>query len=225
MKHALLPLLFVFSVFISCSSGSNDLARSDLKGKVKTSKELQFDPTYENSKWVAGTPSRLGGRIVEYDRDGFFVKSYTISSRGDTLGISTPRRENGELVEEAYHSLYDRSTTRTMMDRVGADQVNFEVWKGDVLIYEGANYFDKKGRTVRQVQVNNGREVNIYSVYEKDLLVEHYQEEITGQQTAWQHYEYDGFDRKGNWTVKLVYTGAEKIKPVIVITRELEYWN
>lgn len=222
---AILPLVVVPLLFISCSSGNNDLEKEGIKGRLKSYKELNFIPTYENDKWVAGDPSRFGGRILDYDRDGFFLGSYNINYQGDTIGMSTPRREDGELVEETFVSLLDRSTTRTILDRVSDDQVNFEVWRNDQLIYEGADYYDKNGRLIRQAQVSNGREINVYSVYEKNLLVEHYQVEVTGEQTAWQQYEYDGFDSKGNWTVKLVYVGQEKIRPELVITRELQYWD
>lgn len=185
---------------------------------------MQFTATYEGDRWVAGDPSRFGGRIVNYDRDGNYTETYTINSRGDTTGIATCKRENGEMVEETHMNTYNQTTTRTILERVSGDQVNFEVWREDQMLYEGANYFDGKGRVLRQVQVGGEREITIHHIYEKDLLVEHYQEEVTGERTATQLYDYDDFDDQGNWTVRLVYLGTEKIKPELVITRELEYY-
>ena len=75
------------------------------------------------------------------------------------------------------------------------------------------------------MQVGNDREVTIYHVYEKNMLVENYREEISGERSATQLYEYDEFDDKGNWTLRLIYVGEEKITPEMVITRELTYYN
>ncbi len=185
---------------------------------------MQFEATYENDRWVAGNPSLYGGRISNYNQDGFYVESFSISSRGDTTGISTCRRVDGEIVEEIFFSPYDRRTTRTLMEKVSAEQINFEVWQDEQLIYEGANYFNGKGRILRQVQVGNEREVTVFHVYEKNMLVENYREEMSGERSATQLYEYDEFDDKGNWTVRLIYVGEEKITPELVITRELTYY-
>jgi hypothetical protein len=92
------------------------------------------------------------------------------------------------------------------------------------MLYEGANYYDGKGRISRQVQAGGERELTIHNVYEKNLLVEQWREEATGERTATQLYEYDEFDEKGNWTLKLVYVGDEKITPEMVITRNYEYY-
>lgn len=209
---------------LSCNSGSNDLAMSGLKGKVKSVKELQFEPTHENDHWVAGKPTRYGGHIKNYDKDGNYLESIFISSGGDTTGITSCKRENGELVEERFRSTYDRTTSRKLMERVSKDQINFEVWQNEQRVDEGANYFDGKGRILKQVHVGGDREVTVYYVYEKNLLIENYQEELTGERTATQLYEYEEFDDKGNWTVGLIYVGEDKITPTMVITRELTYY-
>jgi len=224
MRSTHLPLLLLFSLLISCSSGSNDLSRSGIKGYVKSTKEQQFKATYQDDRWIAGDPSPMGVRVVNYDRDGLYVESFSLSTGGDTLGISKCKRENGELVEDNYFSRIDRKTTRTLRERVSDEQVNFEVWQDNQLIYEGANYFDGRGRITKQVQVGGDREVAIHHVYDKNLLVEHYREEVTGERTATQLYEYNDFDDKGNWTVKLIYVGEEKIKPEMVTTREIAYY-
>lgn len=224
MKKLLLPLFLLLFLMFSCSSGSNDLDRSGIKGKVKSVKELQFEATYENDHWVAGKPKMYGGSIVNYDQDGLYVESIFISSAGDTTGISSCKRKNGEKVEETFRSTYNRMTSRTLLERVSSEQVNFEVWQSEQLVYEGANYFDGKGRILRQVQVGGEREVIIYHVYEKNLLVENYREEMTGERSATQLYEYADFDDKGNWTVRLIYVGEDKITPELVITRELTYY-
>lgn len=223
MSKSIFPLLLLLSFLFSCSSESNDLDRSGIKGKVKSYKELQFEATYENDRWVAGEASMYGGRIVNFDPEGLYVESFSITNTGDTIGISSCKRENGEMVEENYRSLYDPTTSRTILERVSSEQVNFEIWQNDQRI-EGANYFDGKGRILRQVQVGGDREVNIYHVYEKNLLVENYREEISGERTATQQYEYDNFDDRGNWTVQLIYLGEDKITPKLVVTRELVYY-
>jgi hypothetical protein len=110
------------------------------------------------------------------------------------------------------------------MNRVSDDQVNFEVWQNEQLRYEGATYYDSKGRIDRQVQVVNNREVIVHHVYEKNLLVEMWMEEMDGSRSATQLYEYSDFDEQGNWTLRLVYSGEEKITPEMAITRMLEYY-
>jgi len=185
---------------------------------------MQFDATHENDRWVAGKASVYGGRIVNYNEDGQYMGSITIKSNGDTIGMSSCKRENGELVEESYHSTFNRTNSRTLMERVSSEQVNFEVWQNEEMVYDGANYFDKKGRIQRQVQVGNDWEVTIYHVYDKDMLIENYREELSGERTATQLYEYEEFDEQGNWTVRLIYVGEEKITPSLVVTRELTYY-
>ena len=102
--------------------------------------------------------------------------------------------------------------------------MNFEIWQNDQLSFEGASYYDSKGRVERQVQVVNNREVMVHNVYEKDLRVEMYQEESDGTRSGTQLYEYGEYDENGNWTLRLVYNGEVKISPEFAITRTIEYW-
>jgi hypothetical protein len=233
MKSAsTLPVIFLLATLVSCSGGLNDLDRGGLEGKVKSTKEYQCKPAYENSKWVAGTDCSQGFRVMEYDDKGFYIQAFTINDIGDTASLSTAKRVDGDVVEEIYYTrIYSTPkhsklmiSSRTVMDRVSSDQVNFEVWKEDQLRYEGATYYDSKGRIEKQVQVVNNREVTIHHVYDKNLLVEMYQEESDGSRSATQLYDYSNFDEKGNWTLRLVYNGEDKIKPEFAITRTLEYY-
>jgi hypothetical protein len=233
MKAIFGSLLLLISVFIlSCSGGSGDLSRHNLKGKVKSTSEFQCEATYENEEWVAGVDCNDAYQVVEYDEQGNYIHSYTMSGCGDTTSITTPRRENGEVIEESYFTRVNLTpkhhtmvlVSRTVMDRVSKDQVNFEVWQNDQLRYEGASYYDSKGRIERQVQVVNNREVIIHHVYEKNLLVEMWQEELDGSRSATQLYDYGDFDEQGNWTLRLVYSGEEKISPELAISRIIDYY-
>lgn len=227
-----LSMMFLLALLVSCSGGLNDLDRKGLKGKVMTTREFQCNATYENEKWVAGLECANGFRVVKYDAEGYYIQALNMSDCGDTTSLSTTKRENGELVEETYFTKVNLTpkhskmvlVSQTVMDRVSDDQVNFEVWQDEQLRFEGATYYDSKGRIERQVQVVNNREVNVYHVYEKNLLVEMYQEELDGSRSATQQYEYSEFDEKGNWTLRLVYSGEEKITPELAITRALEYY-
>jgi hypothetical protein len=225
--------MFLLAVLVSCSSGgSNDLDRNGLKGGVKSTREFQCNATYESEKWVAGIECTNGFRVTEYDAEGLYIHSFSMSDCGDTTSLTTARRENGEVVEESYYTWIKMTpihskrmlASRTMMARVSDDQVNFEVWQNEQLRFEGTSYFDSKGRMERQVQVVNNREVILHHVYEKNLLVEMWQEELDGSRSATQLYEYSEFDEHGNWTLRLVYPGDEKITPEFAITRMLEYY-
>ena len=173
-----------------------------------------------------------GYRVVEYDTEGNYIQSYTMSDCGDTTSLTTARRENGEVIEESYFTRINLTpkhhtmslVSRTVMDRVSDDQVNFEVWQNDQLRFEGATYYDSKGRIERQVQVVNNREVIVHHVYDKNLLVEMWQEELDGTRSATQLYDYGEFDEQGNWTLRLVYPGDEKIAPELAISRIIEYY-
>ena len=225
-------VMFVSSLLLSCSGGSGDLTRHNLKGQVKTTSEFQCDATYENEKWVAGVDCVDGYRVVEYDPEGNYIHSYTMSGCGDTTSLTSAKRKNGDLVEESYYTRVNLTpkhhkmmlVSRTVMDRVSENQVNFEVWQNEQLRFEGATYYDSKGRIERQVQVVNNREVIVHHVYKKDLLVEMWQEELDGSRSATQLYDYTEFDEHGNWTLRLVYPGEEKITPEFVIERIIEYY-
>jgi len=227
-----LSVLFILVVLASCSGDLNDLERRGLKGKVKATNEFQCEATYENEIWVAGTECANGYRVVEYDEAGNYIQAMSMSDCGDTTNLATVKREDGELVEETYYTRINMTpkhsrmvlVSRTVMDRVSEDQVNFEVWQNDRLTYEGATYYDSKGRIERQVQVVNNREVIVHHVYEKNLLVEMYQQELDGSRSATQQYEYSEFDDQGNWTLRLVFSGEEKITPEMAITRVMEYY-
>ncbi|MDF1575243.1 MAG: hypothetical protein P1P86_08655 [Bacteroidales bacterium] len=227
-----LSALFLAAILSSCAGNLNDLDRRGLKGKVKATNEFQCDATYENEKWVAGTDCANGYRVVEYDEEGNYIQAMSMSDCGDTTNLSTVRRENGELVEESYFTRFQMTPkhsrmvlfSRTVMDRVSEDQINYEVWQEDRLTFEGSTYYDSKGRIERQVQVVNNREVIVHHIYEKNLLVEMYQQELDGSRSATQQYEYSEFDDHGNWTLRLVYNGEEKITPEMAITRVLEYY-
>ena len=233
MKSLSSLILFSILVFlVSCSGGSNDLDRHGLKGKVSSIHEFQCDATYENEKWVAGIDCTNGYRVVEYDTEGNYIQSYTMAECGDTTTLTTVKRENGELVEESYYTRVNMTpkhhkmmlASRTVMDRVSDNQVNFEVWQNEQLRFEGATYYDSKGRIDRQVQVVNNREVIVHHVYKKDLLVEMWQEELDGTRSATQLYEYSEFDEQGNWILRLVYPGDEKITPELAISRIIDYY-
>jgi hypothetical protein len=225
-------LLLILAILVSCSGGSNDLKRYGLKGKVSSTTEFQCNATYENEEWVAGIDCANAYRVVEFDTEGLYIQSYTMSDCGDTTSLTLAKRENGDLVEESYYTRVNLTpkhhkmvlASRTIMDRVSDDQVNFEVWVEQQLRFEGATYYDSKGRIDRQVQVVNNREVIVHQVYEKDLLVEMWMEELDGTRSATQLYEYTEFDEHGNWTLRLVYPGEEKITPEMAITRVLEYY-
>jgi hypothetical protein len=226
-----LPLLLLLAILASCSGRKNDLDRYGLNGKVKEIREIQCDPNYEDEHWLAGSDCEAGYRLMAFDADGNYVHSMTIANEGDTLGMTIAKRENGELVEEIHYSGQSMTPkqrrlvviSRTIQDRVSDEQVNFEIWQQEQLRYEGATYYDSKGRVDRQVQVVNNREVIVHNVYEKNLLVEMYQLDQNGTRLATQQYEYGGFDKMGNWTLRLVYMGEEKITPELAITRTIEY--
>lgn len=225
MIRIIFPLVGIVFSLISCTSSVTDLDRTGLKGKVQSVIEHQYEARFEEGRWVTGNPSFYGHRIMNYDRDGFYLESISLNELNDTIGYTRCKRENGEMVEERYFSTVEERTTRTLMERVSDEQVNFELWEGNRLYYEGANFFDSRGRISYQVRVVNDLEVTNYYVYEKNLLMENYQEDETGERTFTQQYEYEAFDRKGNWTRKLVYVGTEKIVPDLVVTREIKYYR
>jgi hypothetical protein len=181
---------------------------------------------------VAGADCANGFRVVQYDEDGNYIQSFNMSDCGDTTSLSTTKRENGEVKEEYNYNRFYLTpafskmvlVSRTVMDRVSDDRVNFEVWQDDRLVYEGATYYDSKGRIDRRVQAVENREVTLHYVYEKNLLVEMWQEELDGSRSATQLYDYTEFDDRGNWTLRLVYTDEERIAPELAITRLLEYY-
>ncbi|PID92698.1 MAG: hypothetical protein CSA96_01815 [Bacteroidetes bacterium] len=221
--HALLfaGLLFL----LSCGGGKGDLQKYGLKGKVKMVLQHQYNATAKDGEWVAGTPTINGHRVTFYGEDGSYRRTVTMNHAGDTLGYTTTAWEDGEMVEETYISVYDRRETKTLLERVSSDRVNFEVWEGEKLQFEGANFFDSRGRLERQVRVVNDRELAIHWVYEKDILVENYEEDMgSGKRTATQHYEYRDFDDKGNWTTQLVFPGKDKISAELVVKREITYY-
>ena len=227
----LLPVIFILAT--SCSGDRTDLINSGLKGPVKSFKEVRCDPTYSSGKWVAGKPLVNDFRVVHFDREGNFTESFSIDTRGDTLGRSTCTRDkNGDMVEEVFFTKFWLTpqesrmyqTSRTVLERVSEEQVNFEVWKGDERLNEGANYYDRKGRLTRQVHVFSGQESVVHYIYEKDLLLENYQETVSGERIATQLYEYGDFDDRGNWRLKLVYVDEDRIAPDVAISREISYY-
>lgn len=227
-----LPFVLSLAFLVSCSGGGNELVRDGLKGSVKETREFQCNATYENDQWVAGADCANGFRVVQYDEDGNYIQSFNMSDCGDTTSLFTTKRENGEVKEEYNYNRFYLTpayskmvlVSRTVMDRVSDDRVNFEVWQDDRLVYEGATYYDSKGRIDRRVQAVENREVTLHYVYEKNLLVEMWQEELDGSRSATQLYDYTEFDDRGNWTLRLVYTDEERIAPELAITRLLEYY-
>lgn len=227
------PALLLLAFLFSCSAGNNDLAHNGLKGSVKEIRDFQCNASYENEEWVPGIECENGFRVVQYDAEGNFIQAFNMTDCGDTTTLSTTTRVNGEVVEELNYNRFYMTpvhskmvlTSRTLMDRVSEDQVNFEVWQEDRMIYEGANYYDSKGRIEREVKVVNNRQVILHYNYEKNLLVEMWQEELDGTRSATQQYEYTEFDDQGNWILRLVYNGEEKITPDLAITRLLEYYD
>jgi len=104
------------------------------------------------------------------------------------------------------------------MERVSDEQVNFEVWEGETLHYEGASFFDSRERLVRQVRVVDNREVMNHFVYDKGLMVKSFQEELSGEVSGTQLYEYTEFDEEGNWTKRLIYPTEDRIVPEVINT-------
>ena len=223
MKH-IIPLFILALILSSCSGGNSDLVKAGLKGNVSSVIEHQYEAVHKDDGWETGKPGMYGHRIIQYDTDGNYVKSLALTHAGDTIGYTKVRWEDGEKVEESFHSLVDGRTTRTLMERVSEEQVNFEVWEGENLHYEGASYFDSKGRVLSQVRVVNEREVTNRFEYDKNLMVKSYQEELSGEITVTQLYEYTEFDEKGNWTKRLIYLTEDRIVPEVITTREYQYY-
>ena len=224
MLKNLLPLFSVILFLTSCGGSINDLDRSGIKGNVKSIQEEQFEARHRDGQWAAGDQLRVGTRVVNYDEQGLYVNLVSLGLGGDTTAVAYCKRENGEMVEEIFEARYNQTTTRTLLDRVSPKQLNYELWQNDVLQYEGANYFDSKGRLIRQVQVINEEEVVMYHSFEKNLLVKSIQENLDGERLATRIYEYTEFDDQGNWTTQLLYLDEEKIKPDRVIKRTITYY-
>ena len=224
MKNALLPVLVITLMLGSCSGETTDRDRAILSGKVKSVTEHQFEATLEDGRWVAGDPSFIGHRIMKYDRDGNYLETVALNQQGDTTGYSVVERRDGKIVEEEFYSVHMRRTTRTILEWVSETQANFEIWEGDVLHYEGANFYDNRGRILRQVRMVNMKEVTNHYIYKKNLLVENYHQDMDGNRTFTQVYGYQDFDRKDNWTIRLIYAGDEKVIPDLIVTREIEYY-
>jgi len=219
-----LTSILVFAVILSsCSDGGSDLAIAGLNGSISSVTEQQFEAVHKDDNWVTGTPGLYGHRITEYDEEGNDVKSIALTHNGDTIGYTSVRREDGEKVEEVFHSIRDGRTTRTLMERISDEEINFEVWEGERLHYEGASYFDSKGRLISQVRVVNEREVTNHFEYDKEFMVKSFQEELTGEITGTQLYEYVEFDEKGNWTKRLIYLTEDRIVPEVITTRSYRY--
>lgn len=222
LKNSLFILSFVLAL-TSCSGGDSDLAKSGLKGDISSIIVHQFEAVHRDDQWVEGKPVSYGHRIIQYDTEGSYVKSLALSHSGDTIGYTTVRKENGETVEEVFHSLMNGRSTRTIMERVDDRQVNFEVWEGERLHFEGASYYDSRGRLVSQVRVVENREVMNHFVYDKGLMVKSFQEELNGEISGTQLYEYTEFDQNGNWTKRLIYPTNDRIVPEMITTRVYQY--
>ena len=229
---SLLTLLAFFFILFSCSGETNEWDRLNLRGQVKSIQEVQCDATYEDDMWVSSNNCSAGYQITNFNPQGQYVNILKFNNENDTVSMAKIKYEEGEMVEEVYYQrrpypprrLEVVPGSRTLMERVSADQINFEVWKRDEMVFEGATYYDSKGRIEKQAQVIKSREVMVHHVYEKDLLVENYQMELDGTRSATQLYDYVDFDDQGNWTVKLIYVGDEKISPELAVTRKLEYY-
>ena len=222
MKNSIY-LIAIVAILTSCSGERTDIEIAGLKGEVSLVTEHLYEAVHKDDAWETGRPGMYGHRMIQYDAEGYYVKSVALTHDGDTVGYTTIRRENGEKVEEIFHSLPDNRTVRTIMERVSETQVNFEVWEGERLYYEGASYFDSKGRLLSQVRVVDERQVVNHFVYDKGLTIKSFQEELTGEITGTQLYEYTGFDEQGNWTKRLIYPTEDRIVPEVVITREYTY--
>ena len=221
IKSVLIFTLFV--ILSSCSGGDSDLAKSGLKGNISSVIEHTYEAVHKDKGWHTGKPGGYGHRIIQYDAEGNYVKSLALTYSGDTVGYTTVRKENGETVEEVFHSIRDGRTTRTIMERVDEGQVNFEVWEGETLHFEGASFFDSRERLVRQVRVVENREVMNHFVYDKGLMVKSFQEELSGEVSGTQLYEYTEFDEEGNWTKRLIYPSEDRIVPELINIRTYQY--
>lgn len=219
----IIPLIVLAIFLASCSGENSDLDKAGLKGDISRVIEHQYEAVHKNDGWEPGKPGLYGHKVVEYDSEGKYVKSLALTHKGDTIGYTRVRWEDGEKVEESFHSLVNGRSTRTLMERVSDEQLNFEVWEGETLHYEGAAFMDSKGRTLSQVTVVDEREVTNHYEYDKDLLVKTYQEELSGEITGTQLYEYTEFDEKGNWTRRLIYLTEDRIVPELITTREYVY--
>jgi hypothetical protein len=222
MKYIYFPLLLF--LLAGCSRNLSDLDKSGLKGKVHLVKEHTYKAHYRNGQWETGAPGRFGHMLIEYDRNGNYLVGTVLNEQGDTLGSTRCRREGGELVEEAFYTPSGNRVGRTMYERISSDEVQFELWEGNNLRYEGANFYDRSGRIEKQLGLENDMEVVNYFEYDGQLLVKNFQEDLTGRRIYTRHYDYTRFDKKGNWTFKLVYTGEEKIVPELAIIREYTYF-
>lgn len=251
MRQIFTLVLLAMSVFAMAQEMKSLIETENLKGKVKTIKEIFYVPIKQDGKWVK-TKSEAVINIGKYDEQGNAVEE-SGNLLGSIIGVkySNQYDEKKNLVERIMMDkkgrgikiVYQYDENNRLVNEKGSVQnmdysyqkeykYNDEGKNIELISYLNGKYklkwdytYDKKGNKIEAVEYNtNGKAYRklMYKYNDKNDKVEILYEYNGSNDRKKGTYEYTKYDAKGNWTERIADFGDENFK---IIEREIEYYD
>lgn len=222
-------LLITFGLLTSCYN-SNDWNKFGLNGKIKTYLERNYEAEKKFGVWENGDIEYYGNMRVSFDSDGNLQWVEHLDHNNELSGKNIPKRENGDIIEQAYYDKDGELNRKTKIIHNSKDELEFiEYNKDGEKFTKGKMYFTNNRVIKQQYQTFEDNEVKeeyiVVFEYDKDgNLVSQKQTDKKGGITYFLKFEYLAFDENKNWTKRLNYDSEESEEPENIVIREYEYY-
>lgn len=225
-----IPMLLITIGLLTSCSNNNDWNRFGLNGKVKTYLERYYEAEKRFGEWENGDIEYYGHNRISFDSEGNYQWIEYLDDDNELSAKLIPKRENGEVIEEAYYDEDGELISKTKIIHNSKDELEFIAYDKDgEKTIQGKSYFANNRIIKQQYQTFEDNKVKEeYAVvfeYDKDgNLVSQKQTDKKGEITYFLKFEYLAFDENKNWTKRLNYDSEEGEEPENIVTREYEYY-
>ena len=221
-------LICSVTIFVSCSN-TNERKNFGLNGNVKSCFERLYEVEKKFGRWENGDTEYNGHYQVIFDKEGKYQEINYYDSYMDLIGKQLPTREKGKVSEEIYYDEYGELQNKTMIKHISKNEIDFESFNSDGEKTVHGKYIQEGGKIMKQsytfiMQDNDEDETYTISFeYDKEgNLIYQKQTNKKGEIVSYVKFEYLDFDKKNNWTKRLMYEDDDEPKNIAI--REIEYY-
>lgn len=224
------PVMLIIIGFLASCSNNNDWNRYGLNGKIKTYLERHYEAEMKFGEWENGDIEYYGHNRVSFDNKGNYKWIEYLNEDNELSNKIIPKRENGDVIEEAYYDEDGELISKIKIIRNSKDELEFIAYDEDgEKSTQGKSYFDNN-RVIRQeyqtFEDNKVKEeYTVVFEYDKNgNLISQKQTDKKGEITYYLKFKYLAFDENKNWTKRLDYDSEEGEEPEKIVIREYEYY-
>jgi len=226
-----IPMLLITIGLLTSCSKNNDWNRYGLNGKVKTCLGRYYEAEKRFGEWTNGDIDYYSDDSrIYFDNEGNYQWIEYLDDDNELSAKLIPKRENGQVIEEAYYDEYGELIYKTEIIHNSKDELEFIQYDKDgEKTKQGKLYFANNRAIKQQYQIFEDNKVkeefSLVFEYDKDgNLVSQKVIDKNGEIDYFLKFEYLAFDENKNWTKRLIYDSEKGKEPKNIEIREYEYY-